>query len=175
MIIIRNLAGFVMEVVMSSYRHLVIVSAVATLLVAGIGHMEFAQAAAAQGQAVTARLNPNTATEAQLRAIPQLSPELVQLILQNRPFATTADYHRVVGSKLNAEQRNQLYAVVFVPIKLNTASEAEIMLIPGMTARMAEEFEEYRPYTSMDQFNREIGKYVNQTELARLASYVSLN
>ena len=160
---------------MSSKKSLVIVSAVAALLVADVGHMEWAQAAAAQGQAVTARLNPNTATEAQLRAVPQLNPELVTAILQNRPFATTADYHRAVGSRLAAEQRSQLYAALFIPIKLNTATEAEIMLIPGMTARMAEEFEEYRPYTSMDQFNREIGKYVNQAEVARLASYVSLN
>jgi len=161
---------------MSSRRLVLIVSAAAALAVVSVGHVELTQPAAAQGQAVTAaRLNPNTATEAQLRAIPQLNAELVAAILQNRPFATTADYHRVVGSRLTAEQRNQLYAALFVPIKLNTATEAEIMLIPGMTARMAEEFEEYRPYTSMDQFNREIGKYVNQTEVARLASYVSLN
>jgi DNA uptake protein ComE-like DNA-binding protein len=166
-----------MEVVMSSRNSFVIISAAAALLVASVGHMELAQtaAAAAQGQTVTARLNPNTATEAQLREVPQLTPDLVAMIVQSRPFATTADYHRVVGSRLNAEQRNQLYAALFVPIKLNTATEAEIMLIPGMTARMAEEFEEYRPYTSMDQFNREIGKYVNQAEVARLASYVSLN
>lgn len=160
---------------MSSKRLVLIVSA-AALIFATVGHVEVTQAAAAQGQAVSAaKPNPNTATEAQLRAIPQLPPELVTLILQNRPFATTAEYHRVVGSRLSAEQRNQLYAALFVPIKLNTATEAEIMLIPGMTARMAEEFEEYRPYTSMDQFNREIGKYVNQAEVMRLASYVTLN
>ena len=160
---------------MSSRRWLVVVSALAALLGASIHHSNVAQAAAAQGQAVNARLHPNTATEAQLRAIPQLTPELVAAIVQNRPFATTADYHRAVGSRLSAEQRNQLYAALFVPIKLNTATEAEIMLIPGMTEKMAEEFEEYRPYTNMDQFNREIGKYVNQAEVARLASYVSLN
>ena len=39
---------------------------------------------------------------------------------------------------------------------------------------MAHEFEEYRPYTSMEQFRREIGKYVNEDEVARLERYVEI-
>ena len=57
-------------------------------------------------------------------------------------------------------------------VNLNTATDEEILLIPGMGKRMLHEFKEYRPYTSLAQFNREIGKYVNDTELARLAQYV---
>jgi hypothetical protein len=49
------------------------------------------------------------------------------------------------------------------------------MTIPGMTARMVHEFEEYRPYTSLQQFRREIGKYVDENEVARLESYVTLD
>ncbi len=48
------------------------------------------------------------------------------------------------------------------------------MLIPGMTRRTAHEFEEYRPYTSLAQFDKEIGKYVKPDEVARLRSYVVL-
>jgi hypothetical protein len=48
------------------------------------------------------------------------------------------------------------------------------MTIPGMTNRMVHEFEEYRPYTSIEQFRREIGKYVDSNEVARLESYVTL-
>jgi len=64
---------------------------------------------------------------------------------------------------------------VFIPLNLNAASEAELMTIPGMTSRMAHEFEEYRPYVSYDQFRREIGKYVDDKELSRLESYVTLD
>ena len=39
---------------------------------------------------------------------------------------------------------------------------------------MAHEFEEYRPYTSMEQFRKEIGKYVDEKELARLERLVYL-
>jgi DNA uptake protein ComE-like DNA-binding protein len=138
--------------------------------VLGIGSLARAQAA----QSETARLNPNTATEDQLKAIPQLTPELVALIQKTRPFASVASFNKALAGKLDAGKIRELYASLFVPIELNTASRADIMLIPGMTARMAHEFEEYRPYRNIDQFNREIGKYVNANEVARLRSYVTL-
>jgi DNA uptake protein ComE-like DNA-binding protein len=59
-------------------------------------------------------------------------------------------------------------------INLNTASDAEILSIPGVGQRMLHEFKEYRPYTSMDQFRREIGKYVDKAEVARLEQYVTI-
>ena len=76
---------------------------------------------------------------------------------------------------MDDEQRAALYTRLFRPIDLNNASEAEILLIPGMSKKMAHEFVEYRPYRSMEQFRREIGKYVDDDEVARLESYVSLD
>ena len=39
---------------------------------------------------------------------------------------------------------------------------------------MLREFKEYRPYKSIEQFRKEIGKYVNTKEVARLERYVTL-
>ena len=61
-----------------------------------------------------------------------------------------------------------------MPINLNTATDEEILLIPMMGPRMLHEFKEYRPYAALAQFHREIGKYVDATELARLEQYVSV-
>jgi DNA uptake protein ComE-like DNA-binding protein len=61
-----------------------------------------------------------------------------------------------------------------VPINLNTASDADILSIPGVGAKMLHEFKEYRPYKSLEQFRRQIGKYVDKKELARLETYVTL-
>jgi len=47
-------------------------------------------------------------------------------------------------------------------------------LIPGMSGRMVGEFLEYRPYKDMNEFDREIGKYVDEAEVARFRSYVTL-
>ena len=63
---------------------------------------------------------------------------------------------------------------VFVPVDLNDQSEEAVALIPGMTDRMIHEFEEYAPYEDMAEFDREIGKYVDEEEVARLRTYVTL-
>ena len=69
----------------------------------------------------------------------------------------------------------RLEQYVFVPINLNTASDADILTIPGLGNRMLREFKEYRPYKNIEQFRKEIGKYVNAKEVARLERYVTLN
>jgi DNA uptake protein ComE-like DNA-binding protein len=63
---------------------------------------------------------------------------------------------------------------VFVPINLNTASDADILTIPGVGQRMLHEFKEYRPYDNIGKFRREIGKYVDKNEVARLERYVTI-
>ena len=61
-----------------------------------------------------------------------------------------------------------------VPVNINTATDAQILAIPGMGPRMLREFKEYRPYTSIEQFRREIGKYVDKAEVARLEQYITI-
>ena len=62
-----------------------------------------------------------------------------------------------------------------MPIPLNSASDDDILTIPGLGKRMLREFKEYRPYKNMEQFRKEIGKYVDKKEVARLEKYVTLN
>ena len=57
-------------------------------------------------------------------------------------------------------------------LNLSTASEDELMTIPGMTKRMVHEFEEYRPYQSIQQFRKEMGKYVSSAVIADYEKYV---
>ncbi len=57
-------------------------------------------------------------------------------------------------------------------VNLNTATEAEFLTIPDVGERMAHEFDEYRPYVSIQQFRREIGKYVDEEQVAAYEEYV---
>lgn len=59
-----------------------------------------------------------------------------------------------------------------VLVNLNTASDAEILAIPGVNDRMLREFKEYRPYGSILQFRKEIGKYVGDQQVAEWEKYV---
>ena len=122
--------------------------------------------------AETTLLNPNLASKSELSSLDSVDAALAETIESNRPYLTALDLDAALADGLTAEQRTAVYGSLFRPTNLNTASEAEIMLIPGMSKRMAHEFEEYRPYASIEQFRREIGKYVDDDEVARLEQYV---
>jgi hypothetical protein len=66
---------------------------------------------------------------------------------------------------------------LFVKVGLNTGAEEDYKLIPSTMSpgKLAHEFEEYRPYESMDQFRREMAKYVSEEEVAYLVRYVTLD
>jgi len=112
-------------------------------------------------------LNANLATESDLIAL-GLSSELVTKLLAARPFLTMADFNVNVAE----ENTEELFKKLFVPFNLNTTAEKDFKMIPGVGDKMAHEFEEYRPYTSILQFKREIGKYVDEQEVARYLDYV---
>jgi DNA uptake protein ComE-like DNA-binding protein len=62
---------------------------------------------------------------------------------------------------------------VAAKLNLNTVSEQELLrTIPDFGNRMVREFFEYRPYISIQQFRREIGKYVDEAQVAAYEQYV---
>ena len=117
-------------------------------------------------------VNPNFAGADELGALPGMSKELVDAIMEQRPFLGMEALHPVITQHLDQEAAEKLYVQMFIPINLNTASREEILLVPGVGKRMAHEFEEYRPYTAIAQWRREMGKYVDDTEVARMEQYV---
>jgi len=131
----------------------------------------------APAQAATAGfLNPNTASAQELLTVPGFDQPLADAVVAGRPYADMTAVDKVVGTRLSTdEQRDAAYGRLWKPINLNTASREEILLIPNLGPRMAHEFEEYRPYRNIEQFRREIGKYVDEAEVARLERFVTLS
>jgi DNA uptake protein ComE-like DNA-binding protein len=117
-------------------------------------------------------LNPNTATEAEMAALPHMSGAKASSIVEGRPFRNMLEVHAFVGASLTEEQQDELYSRLFLPLNLNDTTEEEVLLVPGVGARMAHEFEEYKPYAGLPVFRREIGKYVDDQEVARLEQFV---
>ena len=135
-----------------------------------------APAAAAVETAVQgALLDPNTATREQLVAVPGVAGHVADAIIAGRPYTDMRDVNKVLLTHApDSTVRKGIYAKVWKPIDLNTATDEEILLIPGVGRRMLNEFKEYRPYKAIEQFRREIGKYVDKTEVARLEQYVTI-
>lgn len=132
-----------------------------------------APAAAPAPMADGALLDPNTASRDELLAVPGMTAATADAIVAGRPYENMLGVDRALAAMPEAA-RDSVYARVFIPIDLNRASGEEIQLIPGVGARMQHEFEEYRPYDGIERFRREIGKYVDSTEVARLERYVAI-
>ena len=129
-------------------------------------------ASAAQVGANESLLNPNLAGEEELLAVPGLDAEVVEALLEQRPFLAMANLHALLVEHVDGETFDGLYRQIWIPIDLNDVTNEEILLIPGVGDRMLHEFEEYRPYAQLAEFRREIGKYVDDDEVARLEQFV---
>jgi len=119
-------------------------------------------------------IDPNTATPAQLTAIPGIDSATAAAVVAGRPYADMTGVDKVLAAKLTEAQRDSVYTRVWKPIDLNTASDAEILLIPGIGDKMLKEFKEYRTYTDIAQFRREMKKYVDDAEVGRMERYVMI-
>ena len=117
-------------------------------------------------------INPNLASADELATVPALNRAAVEEILAGRPFLSMLAFHEIVEEHVSESAYDRVYGALWIPIDLNDVTNEEILLIPGVGNRMLHEFEEYRPYIALLQFHREIGKYVDDEELARLAQYV---
>ena len=106
--------------------------------------------------------NVNLANESDLVSL-GLSSDLVNDILANQPFLNFSNFILLLDGNKNEE----LFRKVFLPLNLNTANESDFHMIPGVGKKMAHEFVEYRPYSSIEEFKREIGKYVDDSEVFR--------
>lgn len=130
-----------------------------------------APAPMAHGEAL---LDPETATREELVEVPGIAATTADALVSGRPYSDMLEVDELLATALDEGQREEAYRHLWKPLDLNSATAAEILLIPGVGERMRHEFEEYRPYTSMEQFRREIGKYVDDDEVARLERYVTI-
>ena len=117
-------------------------------------------------------MDVNLASEKDLVSFPHMTPAIAKALMAKRPFSSPTELNAfLLEQKLTAEQAMAFYEKAFVHINLNTATPAEILLVPGAGRRMVREFAEYRPWKTWAQFVREIGKYVGAQGAAKLAQY----
>jgi DNA uptake protein ComE-like DNA-binding protein len=129
----------------------------------------FASAQVGKSQGV---VDINTMKEAEVATLPGVTPAIAKALAAKRPFTSITELNTFLLSQgLTQEQANAVYAKAFVHINLNTATNEEILLVPGAGRRMAREFPEYRPWRTYAQFDKEIGKYVGAEATAKLAQY----
>jgi DNA uptake protein ComE-like DNA-binding protein len=121
------------------------------------------------------QINLNSATNEEILLIPGVGNRMLREFREYRPYKTIGQFRKEIGKYVDQKEVARLEQYVFVPVSLNSGSDEDILSIPGAGKRMLREFKEYRPYRNIEQFRKEIGKYVDKKEVARLEKYVTLN
>jgi DNA uptake protein ComE-like DNA-binding protein len=145
-----------------------IVDANAWLLSQGLTQ---AQATELYGKAFV-HVNLNTATREEILLIPGAGNRMTREFPEYRPWKTWSQFDKEISKYVGQPETDRLKMYVFIPVNLNTATDDDILSIPGAGQRMVREFKEYRPWKSKEQFEKEIGKYVDAKEVARLWRFV---
>ena len=117
-------------------------------------------------------VNLNTGTREEILLIPGAGNRMAREFAEYRPWKSWAQFDKEIGKYVGQAETDRLKQYVFIPVNLNTASDEDILSIPGAGPRMVREFKEYRPWKTKAQFEKEIGKYVGPAEVARLWRYV---
>jgi DNA uptake protein ComE-like DNA-binding protein len=117
-------------------------------------------------------INLNTATRDEIMLVPGAGRRMANEFAEYRPWRNWAQFDKEIGKYVGQEATDKLKQYCFIPINLNTATDQDILSIPGMGPRMLREFKEYRPWKTKAQFDKEIGKYVGDKETARLWRFV---
>ncbi len=117
-------------------------------------------------------VNLNTGTKEEIMLIPGAGARMVREFGEYRPWKTWAQFDKEISKYVGQPETDRLKQYVFIPVNLNTATDEDILSVPGAGARMVREFKEYRPWKTKEQFDREISKYVGAKETARLWRFV---
>ena len=117
-------------------------------------------------------INLNTATGEEILLVPGAGKRMAREFAEYRPWKSWAQFDKEIGKYVDAKEVARLAQYAFIPVNLNTATDDDVMSIPGAGRRMAREFKEYRPWKTQAQFEKEIGKYVDAKEVKRLWRYV---
>ena len=117
-------------------------------------------------------VNLNTGTREEILLIPGAGARMVREFTEYRPWKTWAQFDKEISKYVGQPETDRLKQYVFIPVNLNTATDEDILSIPGAGQRMVREFKEYRPWKTKEQFDKEISKYVGAKETARLWRYV---
>ncbi|MGH8637579.1 MAG: hypothetical protein ACREUZ_10640 [Burkholderiales bacterium] len=120
-------------------------------------------------------INLNTATPEEILLVPGAGKRMVHEFDEYRPWKSYAQFDKEIGKYVGADGAAKLAQYTFIPVRLNTASDADILTLPNAGPRMVREFKEYRPWKTKEQFIKEIGKYVGAKEAERLWRYVVID
>ena len=116
------------------------------------------QAAAVYPKAFV-HINLNTATPEEIILVPGAGRRMVREFPEYRPWKTWAQFDKEIGKYVGgAENAQKLAQYTFIPMNANTASDADLLTVPGATQAWAAKFKSGRPFKAAADVEKAAGK-----------------
>jgi len=120
-----------------------------------------------------AKLNLNTATEAELKAgVPNLGDKMAHEFEEYRPYRSILQFRKEMAKYVKPEQIAEYEKYVFVPVVPNESDAATLQQIPGLDQPEAEALIKGRPYASPEAFLEKLRASVTAEELNVARTYL---
>ena len=103
-------------------------------------------------------INLNTATAEEILLVPGAGRRMTREFPEYRPWKTWAQFDREIGKYVGPEATAKLAQYAFIPMNANTASDADLMTVPGATQAWADKVKQGRPYKTAADLEKSAGK-----------------
>ena len=104
-------------------------------------------------------INLNTATADEILLVPGAGRRMVREFPEYRPWKTWAQFDREIGKYVGgAENAQKLGQYTFIPMNANTASDADLMTVPGANQAWVDKMKKARPYKTAADLEKALGR-----------------
>lgn len=119
-------------------------------------------------------INLNTATRDEILLVPGAGNRMAREFAEYRPWKTWAQFDKEIGKYVGADATAKLAQYCFIPMNANTASDEDLMTIPGATDKTVAAIKQGRPYASAAALQQGLAKGADAKEAKRIARYLVL-
>ena len=103
-------------------------------------------------------INLNTATADEILLVPGAGRRMTREFAEYRPWRNYAQFDKEIGKYIGPEATAKLAQYTFIPMNANTASDADLMTVPGATQTWVDTVKKGRPYASAADLEKVAGK-----------------
>ena len=103
-------------------------------------------------------INLNTATPEEIILVPGAGRRMQREFAEYRPWKSYAQFDKEIGKYVGPEATAKLAQYTFIPMNANTASDADLMTVPGADQAWVDKVKKGRPYKSAADLEKVAGK-----------------
>src|SRR6187401_961170 len=103
-------------------------------------------------------VNLNTTTTDEIMLVPGGGRRMAREFPEYRPWKTYAQFDKEIGKYVGPEATAKLAQYTFIPMNANTATDADLLTVPGADQAWVEKVKKGRPYKAAADLEKVAGK-----------------